>query len=172
MDSPETQATLGTRHRTPQEWTVQRHRQHWVQDTGHPKNGQSRDTGNIGYKTQDTPRMDSPETQATLGTRHRTPQEWTVQRHRQHWVQDTGHPKNGQSRDTGNIGYKTQDTPRMDSPETQATLGTRHRTQTTLGTRHRTQTTLGTRHRTQTTLGTRHRTQTNKTKHIIVKLKR
>jgi hypothetical protein len=39
MDSPETLATLGTRHRTLEktlesndEWTVQRHWQHWEQD--------------------------------------------------------------------------------------------------------------------------------------------
>ena len=40
MDNPETLATLGT-----QEWTIQRHWQHWVQ-------------------------------------------EWTIQRHWQHWVQE------------------------------------------------------------------------------------
>jgi hypothetical protein len=61
MDSPETQATLGTRHRTPQEWTVQRHRQHWVQDTGHRQ-----------HWVQDTG-------------------------HRQHWVQDTGHRQTKQN---------------------------------------------------------------------------
>ena len=52
-------------------------------------------------------RIDNPETQATLGTRNRRDnQEWTIQRHRQHWVLDTeGTIKNGQSRDTGNIGH-------------------------------------------------------------------
>ena len=40
-------------------------------------------------------------------------QEWTIQRHRKHWAY-----KNGQSRDTGNIGQS-----RMDNPETQETLG-------------------------------------------------
>jgi hypothetical protein len=73
MDNPETQATLGTRHRRGnQEWTI--------------KNGQSRDIGNIEHKTQKgKSRMDNPETQATLGTRHRRGnQEWTIQRHRQH----------------------------------------------------------------------------------------
>jgi hypothetical protein len=35
-------------------------------------------------------RMDNPETQATLGTRHRRGnQKWTIQRHRQHWALDT-----------------------------------------------------------------------------------
>jgi hypothetical protein len=50
MDNPETQATLGSRQiRGNQEWTIQRHRQHWVLDTEEEiKNGQSRDTGKIG----------------------------------------------------------------------------------------------------------------------------
>ena len=56
MDNPETQATLSTRHRMK---TIQRHRQHWAQDTGWR---QSRDTGNIEHKTQDE---DNPETQDT-----------------------------------------------------------------------------------------------------------
>ena len=38
--------------------------------------------------------MDNPETQAILGTMHRT---------------ETNKTKNGQPRDTGNIGHKTQD---------------------------------------------------------------
>ena len=51
MDNPETQVTLGTRHRRGnQEWTIQRHRQHWAPNTeGAIKNGQSRDTDNIGH---------------------------------------------------------------------------------------------------------------------------
>ena len=59
MNNPETQETLGTRQRRGnQEWTIQRHRKHWVLDReGAIKNGQSR--------------MDNPETQATLDTRHR-----------------------------------------------------------------------------------------------------
>ena len=70
MDNPETQATLDAKHRRGnQEWTIQRHSQYWALDT----EGQSR--------------MDNPETQATLGTRHRR------------------EIKNGQSRDTGNIGH-------------------------------------------------------------------
>ena len=63
----------------------------------------------LGHKTQDE---DNPETQATLSTRHRMK---TIQRHRQHWAQDTGWK---QSRDTGNIEHKTQD---EDNPETQDT---------------------------------------------------
>jgi hypothetical protein len=82
MDNPETQAILGTRHRTKtnkKKWTTQRHRQYWAQDTG---------------RRQIKKRMDNPETQAILGTRHRT---------------KTNKKKNGQPRDTGNIGHKTQD---------------------------------------------------------------
>jgi hypothetical protein len=118
-----------------QEWTIQRHRQHWIQDTGRGKS-----------------RMDNPETQTTMDSRYRTGkikngqsrdtnngfkiqdggnQEWTIQRHRQQWIQDTGRGKsrmdnpetqttldsryrtgeikNGQSRDTDNIGFKIQD---------------------------------------------------------------
>ena len=97
--------------------TIQKHRQHQVQD--------SRNTGNIRHKT--------PETQATLGTR--------LQKHRQHQVQD--------SRNIANIRYKT--------PETQATLGTRvqkhrqHQVQDSRSTGNiryktpKTQATLGTR---------------------------
>jgi hypothetical protein len=77
MDNTETLATLGT------------------QD----KNGQYRDTGNIGY----------------------TRQEWTIQRHWQHWVHKIRmdntetlatlgtQDKNRQYRDTGNIGYTRQE---------------------------------------------------------------
>jgi hypothetical protein len=88
----QTQATLGTRYRRGnQEWTIQRHRQHWALSTeGAIKNRQSRD-------------------QATLGTRQRRGnKKWTIQRHRQHWALDTeGEFKNGQLRDTdtGNIGH-------------------------------------------------------------------
>ena len=81
---------MGTRHRRGnQEWTIQRHRQQWAPDTEWES------------------RIDNPETQAKLGTRHRKGnQEWTIQRHRQHWAPDTeGAIKNGQSRDTGNIGH-------------------------------------------------------------------
>jgi hypothetical protein len=86
MDNPEKLATLGT------------------QDEGAIKNGQSRETGNIGYR------------------RRRGNQKWRIQRNWQHWVnktkgqskmdspeklatlgtQDEGAIKNGQSRETGN----------------------------------------------------------------------
>jgi hypothetical protein len=92
MDNPETQATLGTRHRRGnQQWTIQRHRQHWALDT----------EGNSRMNNQET------QTQATFGTRHRRGnQEWTIQRHRQHWALSTeGAIKNRKSRDTGNIGH-------------------------------------------------------------------
>ena len=45
MNNSETQATLDTRHRRDnhQEWTIQRHRKHWVLDReGAIKNRQSR----------------------------------------------------------------------------------------------------------------------------------
>ena len=69
MDNPEILATLGT------QVTGQR----LEKTKGTIKNGQPRDTGNIGY------------------TRHRTKgrenqrdnQEWTTQRHWQHWVHKT-----------------------------------------------------------------------------------
>jgi hypothetical protein len=99
-----------------QEWTIQRYRQHWIQETGRGKsrmdnpktqttldsryrtgkikNGQSRDTDNIGFKIQDGEN-----------------QEWIILRHRQHWIQDTGRGKS-----------------RMDNPETQITLDSRYRT--------------------------------------------
>ena len=140
MDNPEIQTTLDSRNRTGkikngqskdtdnigfkiqdgenQEWTIQRHRQHWIQDTGRGKsrmdnpetqttldsryrtgkikNGQSRDTDNIGFKIQDGEN-----------------QEWTIQRHRQQWIQDTGWGKS-----------------RMDNPETQTTMDSRYRTKT------------------------------------------
>ena len=53
MDNPETQAILGTRHRTKtkkkKEWTTQSNRQYWAQDTG---------------RRQINKRMDNPETHA------------------------------------------------------------------------------------------------------------
>jgi hypothetical protein len=79
MDNPETQTTLDSRYRT-----------------GKIKNGQSRDTDNIGFKIQDGEN-----------------QEWTIQRHRQQWIQDTGWGKS-----------------RMDNPETQTTMDSRYRTKT------------------------------------------
>jgi hypothetical protein len=70
MNNPEKQATLGTRHKTK---TIQRNRQHWAQDT---KQRHSRETGNIGRKTQN---KDNPEKQVILGTRYKTK---TIQRNR------------------------------------------------------------------------------------------
>jgi hypothetical protein len=72
MDNPETQATLGT------------------QDTGRI---------NVRENRRGKSRMDNPETLATLGTQdtgrinvrenRRRNQEWTIQRHRQHYVHKT-----------------------------------------------------------------------------------
>jgi len=45
MDNPETLATLGAY--DTEEWTIQKHWQYWVHTT--QRNGQSRNTGNIGY---------------------------------------------------------------------------------------------------------------------------
>ena len=77
MDNPEKLATLGT------------------QDEGAIKNGQSRETGNIGYR------------------RRRGNQKWTIQRNWQHWVNKT----KGQSK--------------MDSPKKLATRRrqAKHKTQ-------------------------------------------
>ena len=92
MDNPETLATLGTQDteqinvwenwKGNQEWTIQRHWQHWA--TRHRTNKRSRI-----LKGQS--RMDNPETLATLGTQDtgqinvrenwRGSQEWTIQRH-------------------------------------------------------------------------------------------
>jgi hypothetical protein len=58
--------------------TDPRHRQYWAQDTERKHTKQ---------------RRENPETQAILGTRHRT---------------KTYKTKNGESRDTGNIGNKAQ----------------------------------------------------------------
>jgi nitrogen fixation-related uncharacterized protein len=70
---------------------------------GATKNGQYRDTGNIGQT-----KMVNTETLETLGK-----QEWSIQKHWKHWAN-----KNGQYRDTGNIGQ-----PRMVNTETLETLG-------------------------------------------------
>ena len=103
---------MGTIHgKGNQEWKIQGRRQHWALDTeGELKNGQSRDIGNIGHQTQKgQSKMDNPETQATLATRHRRgTQEWTIKRHRhrKHWALDTERAiRNGQFRHTGNVGH-------------------------------------------------------------------
>ena len=68
MDNPETYTTLGARHRTKsnQVWTIQRHRQHWEQDTERRaiKYEQSRDVDTIENKTQNEEQssMDNPGT--------------------------------------------------------------------------------------------------------------
>jgi hypothetical protein len=98
---------LDTRHKTK---TIQRHWQHRTQDT---RRRQSRDTDNIGHKTQDT-----RQSRDTGNIGHKTKK---IQRHWQHWTQDT---RQRQSSDTGNIGYKTQD---KDNQETLATSDTRHK---------------------------------------------
>ena len=91
MYNPETLSTLDT------------------QDTGQRqikqgaiKNRQSRDTGNLRYTRHRT------KTNKTRGH-----QEWTIQRHWQHWVHKT------QDKDKQNKGPS-----RMDNPETLATLYT------------------------------------------------
>ena len=144
----ETQATLGTRNnkdkgtikniqsrdtglighkkqqrqRDNQDYTIQRHRPYWAQET---------------TKTKGQSRLHNPETQATLGTRNnkdkgtikiiqsrdtglighkkqqrqRDNQDYTIQRHRPHWAQET---------------TKTKGQSRLYNPETQALLGTRN----------------------------------------------
>ena len=69
---------------------------------GSIKNGQSRDTGNIGYTRHRT------KTNKTRGN-----QEWTIQRNWQHWVHKT------QGEDKQNKGQS-----RIDNPEKLATLDT------------------------------------------------
>ena len=72
------------------------------------KNGQSRDTGNIGY------------------TRHKTK---TIQRHWQHWVHKKKNKTKTQHRDTGNTGYTRRKTKLKHNTETPATLGTQEEKQ-------------------------------------------
>ena len=98
MNIPETQGTLGTRHRRRgnQKRTCQRHKKPWKQDTeeGAIKNEHTRDTRNPGNKTQN---------------------ERTI--------------KNEHARDTRNPVNKTQKKgqSRMNIQQTQGTLETRHR---------------------------------------------
>jgi hypothetical protein len=82
MDNPETQATLGTQD-TGQ--TIQRHWQHWAH-----KNGQSKDTGNIGHTRHRT----------KVRENQRSNQEWTIQRH---W---TDNPKTLSTLGTQDTGRK------------------------------------------------------------------
>jgi hypothetical protein len=54
--------------------------QHWVHKTKTNKNGQSRETCNIGYTRRRQTRIDNPEKLVTLGTQEEEKQEWTIQR--------------------------------------------------------------------------------------------
>ena len=141
MDNTETLATLGTQTRMDNIETLATL---GTQD----KNGQYRDTGNIGYTRQEWTIQRHWQIGYTI-------QEWTIQRHWQQWVHKTRMDntetlvtlgtqdkdkekteetiKNGQYRDTGNIGYtryktkkktKLKRQSRMDNTETLATLGT------------------------------------------------
>ena len=69
MNNPEKQATLGTRHKTK---TIQRNRQHWAQDT---KQRQSRETGNIGHKTQNKDKQNTTWKSKEKASRS-TPKTW------------------------------------------------------------------------------------------------
>ena len=82
MDNPETLETLATQDEEKTERAI--------------NNGQSRDTGNIGY----TRRREN----------RRGNQQWTIQRHWQHWPHKTKRKPKEQST--------------MDNPETLATLAT------------------------------------------------
>jgi hypothetical protein len=130
MDNPEKLATLGTQD-TGQRQTKQ----------GAIKNGQSRETGNIGNTRH------KMKTNKTRGN-----QEWTIQRNWQHWVHKT------QGEDKQN---KRQS--RMDNPEKLATLGTQD-----TGRRQTKQGAIKNRQSRETgNIGnTRHRTKTNKTRAI------
>ena len=94
MDSPETLATLGTRHRTLEktlesndEWTVQRHWQHWEQDIERRQNKKNPTALKIiEYHTS---------TQSTnlcsidVREYRRVNQKWTIQRNWQHRAHKT-----------------------------------------------------------------------------------
>ena len=73
-------------------------------------NGQSRETGNIGYTRQKTSKtMDNPEKLVIQGTQDKdkakmdNPEKLVTQ-----GTQDDDKQNNGQSRETGNIGYTRQ----------------------------------------------------------------
>ena len=129
MNNREKLATQGTQdtgqinvreqRRDNQKWTIQRNLQHRVHKTqdkymlenseGAIKNGQSRETGNIGYTRHRTNKrqriakgqstMDNPEKLATQGTQdtgqinvreqRRGNQQWTIQRNWQYMVHKT-----------------------------------------------------------------------------------
>ena len=80
MENPKKLATLGTQDEEKQEYTIQRSLQHWVHKTKKNKNGQSRETCNIGYTRPRKTRIDNPEKLVTLGTQDEDKQEWTIQR--------------------------------------------------------------------------------------------
>jgi Pyruvate/2-oxoacid:ferredoxin oxidoreductase delta subunit len=118
MNNPEKQSTLGTRQgrrktkeKQNQEWTIQRNNQHssllscaqcwlflWIVHSWFC-------FSLVFLRSCLVPNVDSKENQN---------QEWTIQRHNQHWAQDKNEEKqmkhkikNEQSRDTINIGHKT-----------------------------------------------------------------
>ena len=107
---PETLATLGT------------------QETG-SQNGQSRDTGNIGYTRHRTRRQYRDTGNIGTSRHRRQSRMYTIQRHWQHWVHKTQAQTNighkSEIQDTGNIGYTRMAT------ETLTTLIHRHRSRDT-----------------------------------------
>ena len=94
MDNPETLTTLGTQVTWGRKQTKQ----------GAIRNGQSRDSGNIGYTSH----------VRTKTNKSRGNQEWTIHRLWQHWVHKSREDENKQNK--GQSG--------MDNPQTLAALGT------------------------------------------------
>ena len=130
----EKQRNLRENRRSNKEWTIQRHWHHWVPKTGQEKqrnlrenrrsnkNRQSKDTGNIGYtrhrtnkrlrKPKGQSRIDNPKTLASLGTQDRT------KRSKETLEKTEEAIRNGQSKDTGIIGYTRHRTnKRLRKPE-------------------------------------------------------